>query len=314
MLENTRFDPRETANDPSFAEELANGRDLFVEDAFGSVHRAHASTVAVARLLPAYAGLLLEQELRHLGALLGEVARPFVIVCGGAKADDKLPVIRHLGARADEVLLGGKLAEKLRVSNPLDFPVRLPRDVVGVPRLAPDAESLVCAPEELPYGWTVLDIGPKTGSAFAEVIAGAATIFWNGPMGLFEWPRFAGGTEVVARAVAASTAFSVVGGADTVHALNGLGLGSRLLGIDGRRGSPQAARRKGAARCRSHPPGVSPGRSFCCGTARASGTRADSLQAGLTSACLLSERRRRCVPASCSSRPGSCRMSRIRRC
>ena len=228
MLENTRFDPRETANDPAFAQELAQGQDLFVEDAFGSVHRAHASTVAIAEILPAYAGLLLEQELELLGRLLGEVARPFVLVCGGAKADDKLPVIGHLGARADEVLIGGKLAEQLRVSNPFDFPVRLPRDVVGVPRLQPDAESRVCSADELPYGWAVLDIGPKTAAEFAEVIAGAATIFWNGPMGLFEWPRFAEGTDTVARAVAAANAFSIVGGADTLHALNGLGLLERV--------------------------------------------------------------------------------------
>jgi len=224
VLENTRFDPREIANDPTFAEALADGQDLFVEDAFGSVHRAHASTVGVAERLPAYAGLLLEQELEHLGWLLGEVARPFVVVCGGAKVDDKLPVIRHLGARADEVLLGGKLAERLRVSNPLDFPVRLPSDVVGVPRLEPDAESRVCAADELPYGWSVLDIGPRTADRFAESIAGAGTIFWNGPMGLFEWPRFADGTDAVARAVAGSNAFSIVAGADTLHALNGLGL------------------------------------------------------------------------------------------
>jgi phosphoglycerate kinase len=228
VLENTRFDPRETANDPAFAQELAQGQDLFVEDAFGSVHRAHASTVAIAEILPAYAGLLLEQELEHLGRLLGEVARPFVLVCGGAKAGDKLPVISHLGARADEVLIGGKLAEQLRVSNPFGFPVRLPEDVVGVPRLQPDAESRVCSANDLPYGWAVLDIGSKTAGEFAEVIADAATIFWNGPMGLFEWPRFAKGTNTVARAVAAANAFSVVGGADTLRALNGLGLGERV--------------------------------------------------------------------------------------
>ncbi len=168
--------------------------------------------------------LLPEQDLKHLGRLTGDVARPFVLVCGGAKVDDKLPVIRHLGARADEVLLGGKLAEKLRISNPLDFPVRLPMDVVGVPRLAPDAESRICAVDELPYGWTVLDIGPRTASEFSEVIAGAGTVFWSGPMGLFEWPRFAGGTDTIARAVAESNAFSVAIGVDTLSALNGLGL------------------------------------------------------------------------------------------
>jgi len=228
VLENTRFDPRETADDPTFAAELAEGQDLFVEDAFGSVHRAHASTVAVAELLPAYAGLLLELELQHLGRLLGDVARPFVLVCGGAKVDDKLPVIQHLGARADLVLVGGKLAEKLRVSNPLDFPVRLPEDVVGVARLEPDAEARVCAPNDLPYGWAVLDIGPKTAESFAEVIAGAGTVFWNGAMGLFEWPQFAEGTDVVARAVAETNGVSVVGSADTLHALNELSLLDRV--------------------------------------------------------------------------------------
>jgi phosphoglycerate kinase len=173
-------------------------------------------------------GLLPENEQKHLGRLLGEVERPFVLVCGGTKLDGKLPVIKHLGVRADEVLLGGKLAEKLRVSNPLDFPVRLPQDVVGVPRLEPDAESRACTADELPYGWTVLDIGPKSATEFADVIAGASTIFWHGPMGLFEWPRFADGTETVARAVAGSDAFSVVGGTDTLHALKGLGLLDRV--------------------------------------------------------------------------------------
>src|SRR5438067_6759452 len=123
VLENTRFDPRETANDPSYARELADGRDLFVNDAFGAAHRAHASTEAVAHVLPAYAGLLLLRELRELGKLLGEVERPFVLVSGGKKVDDKLPVLENLGGRADTVLVGGKMAEQLRVENPLPFPV-----------------------------------------------------------------------------------------------------------------------------------------------------------------------------------------------
>src|SRR5207248_4171141 len=123
VLENTRFNPGETKNDPAFARELADGCDLFIEDAFGSVHRAHASTVGVAELLPAYAGLLLEQELEHLGRLLGEVERPFVLISGGAKVDDKLGVLRNLGGRADTVLVGGKMAEQLRAENPLGFEV-----------------------------------------------------------------------------------------------------------------------------------------------------------------------------------------------
>src|SRR5919202_1225710 len=126
VLENTRFDAGETANDPQFARRLAEGQDLFVQDAFGSVHRAHASTVGVAELLPAYAGLLLEQELEHLGRLLGDVERPFVLISGGAKVDDKLGVLRNLGGRADTVLIGGKMGEELRGENPLDFDVVLP--------------------------------------------------------------------------------------------------------------------------------------------------------------------------------------------
>jgi 3-phosphoglycerate kinase len=131
VLENTRFDPGETKNDPELARRLADDYELFVEDAFGSVHRAHASTVGVAELLPAYAGLLLERELEELGRLLGEVERPFVLVSGGAKVDDKLGVLRNLGGKADTVLIGGKMAEQLRDENPLGFPVELPSDVVA---------------------------------------------------------------------------------------------------------------------------------------------------------------------------------------
>ncbi len=225
VLENTRFHPGETANDETFARELADDCDLYVDDAFGSAHRAHASTEAVAHLLPAYAGLLLEDELRHLGRLLGNVERPFVLVSGGAKVDDKLGVLRNLGGRADTVLIGGKMAEQLRVEHPLDFEVELPTDVVGAAAFEPDAEASVYAVDDLPEGWLGLDIGPETRAAFARELAVAKTIFWNGPMGVFEWPRFAEGTKAVAEAVAANqSAFSVVGGADSVRALNELGL------------------------------------------------------------------------------------------
>ena len=141
VLENTRFDPGETANDPEFARKLAEGCDLFVNDAFGSAHRAHASTVGVAELLPAYAGLLLLAELEHLGRLLDDVERPFVLVTGGAKVADKLGVLENLGGRADEVLVGGKMAEELRNENPLSFPVVLPTDVVAASEFAEDAET-----------------------------------------------------------------------------------------------------------------------------------------------------------------------------
>jgi phosphoglycerate kinase len=229
VLENTRFDPGETKNDPDFARRLAEGRDLFVEDAFGSVHRAHASTVGVAELLPAYAGLLLERELEELGRLLGEVERPFVLVSGGAKVEDKLGVLRNLGGKADTVLVGGKMAEQLRDDNALGFPVELPSDVVAAEAFDADAESRVVPYHELPEGWLGLDIGPETRERFATKLAGARTIFWNGPMGVFEWPAFAAGTNAVAHAVAANEqAFSVVGGADSVRALNEAGLADRV--------------------------------------------------------------------------------------
>jgi phosphoglycerate kinase len=224
VLENTRFNPGETKNDPAFARELADGKDLFVEDAFGSVHRAHASTVGVAELLPAYAGLLLERELEELGKLLGDVERPFVLVSGGAKVEDKLGVLRNLGGKADSVLIGGKMAEQLRDENPLEFEVVLPTDVVGASEFAEDADSEVFPYGGLPDGWLGLDIGPETRRRFADEISRAKTIFWNGPMGVFEWPRFAEGTKAVAEAVAAADAFSVVGGADSIRALNELGL------------------------------------------------------------------------------------------
>jgi phosphoglycerate kinase len=228
MLENTRFDPRETANDESYARELAEGRDLYVNDAFGSAHRAHASTVGVARILPAYAGLLLERELEELGKLLGDVERPFVLVSGGAKVDDKLGVLQNLGGRSDEVLVGGKMAEELREENPLDFEVVLPIDVVAASAFEPDAETQITAYDELPDRWLGLDIGPETRRDFAERIRRAKTVFWNGPMGVFEWPRFAEGTKAVAEAVAGVDGFTVVGGADSVRAVHEVGVSDRI--------------------------------------------------------------------------------------
>jgi phosphoglycerate kinase len=228
VLENTRFNPGETKNDPRFAQELADGNDLFVQDAFGSVHRAHASTVGVAQLLPAYAGLLLVRELTELGKLLGEVERPFVLISGGAKVEDKLGVLKNLGGKADTVLVGGKMAEEIRANNPLPFEVVLPVDVLAASEFAADAETKIVPYHALPEGWLGLDIGPETRKLFAERIHDARTIFWNGPMGVFEWPRFAEGTKAVAEAVAASDAYSVVGGADSARALTELGLADRV--------------------------------------------------------------------------------------
>jgi phosphoglycerate kinase len=228
VLENTRFDPRETENDETFARELAQGRDLFVNDAFGSAHRAHASTVGVAQILPAYAGLLLERELEELGKLLGEVEHPFVLVSGGAKVEDKLGVLQNLGGRADEVLIGGKMAEEVRTENPLEFDVVLPRDVVAASAFEPDAETKVVPYDDPPEGWLGLDIGPETRADFGERIRRAKTVFWNGPMGVFEWPPFAEGTKAVAEAVADVDGFTVVGGADSVRALHEVGLADRV--------------------------------------------------------------------------------------
>jgi phosphoglycerate kinase len=228
VLENTRFNPGETKNDPAFARELVDGSELFVNDAFGSAHRAHASTVGVAEVLPAYAGLLLERELEELGKLLGEVERPFVLVSGGAKVEDKLGVLQNLGGKADEVLIGGKMAEQVREENPLDFEVTLPIDVVAAAKFAEDAETQVVPYDALPERWLGLDIGPETRRDFAERVGRARTVFWNGPMGVFEWPRFAAGTKAVAEAVAGVDGFTVVGGADSVRALQELGLADRV--------------------------------------------------------------------------------------
>jgi phosphoglycerate kinase len=224
VLENTRFDPGETKNDADTARRLADGMDLYVDDAFGSAHRAHASTEAVAHVLPAYAGLLLIAELEHLGRLLGDVERPFVLVAGGAKVEDKLGVLRNLGGRADTVIVGGKMAEELRDGATLPFPVELPSDVVAAASFAADAESRVSPYDDLPDGWLGLDIGPDSRARFGELIRGAKTVFWNGPMGVFEWKQFAEGTKAVAEAVAAVDGYTVVGGGDSVRAISELSL------------------------------------------------------------------------------------------
>jgi phosphoglycerate kinase len=228
VLENTRFDPGETKNDPDTARRLAEGMDLYVNDAFGSAHRAHASTEAVAHLLPAYAGILLLAELEHLERLLGEVGRPFVLVAGGAKVEDKLGVLRHLGGRADTVVVGGKMAEELRDGAALPFPVELPRDVLAAASFDAEAEIRVTPYDQLPDGWLGLDVGPETRARFSEIVRGAKTVFWNGPMGVFEWERFAEGTKAVAQAIADVDGYTVVGGGDSVRAITELGLESQV--------------------------------------------------------------------------------------
>ena len=224
LLENTRFDPRETENDLELARELAAHGDLYVNDAFGSAHRAHASTEGVAHLLPAYAGLLLERELEELGALLESPEQPFVAVLGGAKVADKIGVLESLGERADVVLVGGKMAEEVE----RDTGYELPEDVVAAAAFEADAEARVVAWDDVPDGWLGLDIGPATRDRYAARIGKARTVFWNGPMGVFEWPRFAEGTKAVAEAVAAADAHTVVGGGDSVRAVEELGVADRI--------------------------------------------------------------------------------------
>jgi phosphoglycerate kinase len=231
VLENTRFNPGETKNDPGFARELAEGCDLYVNDAFGSAHRAHSSTVGVAELLPAYAGLLLLDELQNLGRLLADVERPFVIVSGGAKVEDKIGVLQNLGEKADAALIGGKMAEEVRMDNPFTFEAILPVDVVAADAFAADAETQVTPFDALPDGWLGLDVGPQTCDEFARRITGARTVFWNGPMGVFEWPAFAAGTVAVAEAVAACAGFTVVGGGDSVRAVHEAGVADRISWI-----------------------------------------------------------------------------------
>jgi phosphoglycerate kinase len=224
LLENTRFNAGETENDPAYARELASLADVYVNDAFGSAHRAHASTEGVARLLPAYAGLLLERELEELGSLLEDPERPFVAVLGGAKVEDKIGVLRSLSERANALLIGGKMAEQVDRENGFE----LPSDVVAAAAFEPHAEAKVVRVEEVPDGWLGLDIGPETRERFSTRIGEARTVFWNGPMGVFEWPRFAAGTKAVAEAVAAADAHTVVGGGDSVRAVEELGLADRI--------------------------------------------------------------------------------------
>jgi phosphoglycerate kinase len=233
VLENTRFHPGETKNDEGYARELAADADLFVNDAFGSAHRAHSSTVGVARLLPTYAGRLMERELEALGRLLGEVERPYVVVLGGAKVDDKIGVLENLGARADTLLVGGKMAAEVAERLPLEGvgDVIVPVDEVAAAAFGPDAETELVPFGQLQQGWLGLDIGPQTRELFGLTIRRARTVFWNGPMGVFEWPRFADGTRAVADAVASVDGYSVVGGGDSVRAVEELGLAERVSWI-----------------------------------------------------------------------------------
>ena len=253
VLENTRFHKAEKKNDPDMAKELASLADVFVNDAFGSAHRAHASTVGVTEYLPAVAGLLLEKEIQYLDQAIEDPKKPFVAILGGAKVSDKIGVIKNLLKKADTVLIGGGMANTFFKAQ--GYPVadslveddvletaralveeggpklRLPVDVVIADAFADDAASKVMPVGPVPDGWRILDIGPDTIEKYAGVLEDAGPVVWNGPMGVFEMPNFAKGTFAVAEAIAASDAISIIGGGDSASAINKSGLADKISHI-----------------------------------------------------------------------------------
>ena len=256
LLENVRFDPREEKNDPAFARELASLAELYVNDAFGTAHRAHASTAGVADYLPAVCGFLIEKELSFLGGALEEPARPFAAILGGAKVSDKIGVIRSLLAKVDSLLIGGGMAytfikaqggqiggslceeDKLDLARELlaeaeEKGVRLllPVDTVIADAFREDAATRVVPAGQIPDGWQGLDIGPETRALFAAEVKQAATVVWNGPMGVFEMRPFAAGTEAVAKAMAESDAVTIIGGGDSAAAAAQMGVADRIRHI-----------------------------------------------------------------------------------
>lgn len=257
LLENTRFHPGETKNDPRFAAALAAHGDVFVNDAFGAAHRAHASNVGVSALLTAVAGLLLEKEINYLATALDDAQRPFVAILGGAKVSGKIDVIDALLGKVDKLLVGGgmantffaaqgrDMADSLVETNALDLArsllagagakLVLPVDQVIADTFKDDAaQRQISARDDVPAGWQSLDIGPGTVAAFAQALAGAKTVVWNGPMGVFELPSFAAGTVAVARALADATAkgaTTIIGGGDSAAAIEQAGLAAQMSHI-----------------------------------------------------------------------------------
>ena len=253
VLENTRFYPEESKNDEAMSKELASLADLYVNDAFGTAHRAHSSTVGIANYLPSAAGFLLEKEIKYLGNAIAEPVRPFVAILGGAKISDKIGVIENLLKTADKILIGGgmantflkargyEMADSLVEAEVLDTAkellakaegkLHLPVDFVLANAFEAEAEIKTVGLGDVPAGWRVLDIGPETVREFGALIADAGTIVWNGPMGVFEFPRFAQGTFAIAKAVADSKAISIIGGGDSVSAINQSGLSDKITHI-----------------------------------------------------------------------------------
>lgn len=253
VLENTRFHKGESKNDPEMAKQLAALADVYVNDAFGSAHRAHASTEGVAKFLPAVAGFLLEKEIQYLDQAVENPKRPFVAILGGAKVSDKIGVIKNLLTKADTVLIGGgmantffkaqgyPMADSLVEDEALDTArelvklggakLRLPVDVVIADKFEDGAASKVIDVGPVPDGWRILDVGPQTVANFSKVIAEAGTVVWNGPMGVFEMPNFAKGTFAIAKAVADSQAISIIGGGDSAAAIAQSGLADKISHI-----------------------------------------------------------------------------------
>lgn len=253
VLENTRFYPEETKNGVEMSKDLASLADLFVNDAFGSAHRAHSSTAGIADYLPAAAGFLMEKEIKYLGNAIADPVRPFVAILGGAKISDKIGVIENLLKTADKILIGGgmantflkaqgyEMADSLVEAEVLDTAkdllsraedkIILPVDMVLGNAFDAEAEMRMVSLGDVPNGWRMLDIGPLTVELFSDVILSAGTVVWNGPMGVFELPRFAEGTFGVARAVANSDAISIIGGGDSVSAINQSGLSDKITHI-----------------------------------------------------------------------------------
>jgi phosphoglycerate kinase len=253
LLENLRFHDEETANDPDFARQLADLADIYVNDAFGTAHRAHASTAGVAQFLPAVAGFLMERELTFLGKALAEPMRPFVAVLGGAKVSDKIAVIENLLPKVDKLIVGGGMAntflkaqghdvaaslvedDKVELAKGLlegaGGKLLLPTDVVIADAFAADAHQQTVSVASVPAGWRILDIGPASVQAFKEVLGTAKTVVWNGPMGVFEFPPFAKGTVSIAQVLAEIDATTIIGGGDSVAAVQQAGLSEAMTHI-----------------------------------------------------------------------------------
>lgn len=257
LLENLRFDKREKKNDPEFARELASLADLYINDAFGAAHRAHASTAGVAQFLPAYAGALMAKEVNTLTSMLDDPKRPFVAILGGSKVSDKVKVIDALIDKCDKLIIGGgmcftflkaqgfstgtslmeeewveRAGKMLEKAKEKGVEMLLPIDVVCADEFANDAHKEVCTVVEMPDNMMGLDIGPATAIVYAEAIEDAKTVFWNGPMGVFEMPSFEGGTRAVAEAVANNKAAdTIIGGGDSVAAVNKFGLADQMTFI-----------------------------------------------------------------------------------